>query len=180
MLNNLKVHNVVASGSMNTKLPLSQIAMELERAEYEPEQFPGLVYRLTNPKAAALLFNSGKIVCTGTKSVAEAHQAIDNLVTRLRELGVEISGAKDVKIQNMVASTHVDSKIDLNKIAFELEGTEYEPEQFPGLVYRLDDPKVVFLIFQSGKVICTGGKNPEMIEESIIKLEKNLKEIEVI
>ncbi len=180
MLNNLKVHNVVASGTMNTKLPLSQIAMELERAEYEPEQFPGLVYRLENPKAAALLFNSGKVVCTGTKSVEQAHEALGNLVTKLKELGVELEDVSDVKIQNMVASTCVDKKIDLNKIAFELEGTEYEPEQFPGLVYRLDDPKVVFLIFQSGKVICTGAKNPEMIEKSIIKLEINLKNIDAI
>ena len=180
MLNNLKVHNVVASGTMNTKLPLSQIAMELEKAEYEPEQFPGLVYRLENPKAAALLFNSGKVVCTGTKSVNQAHKALGNLVNKLKELGVELEDVSDVKIQNMVASTCVDKKIDLNKIAFELEGTEYEPEQFPGLVYRLDDPKVVFLIFQSGKVICTGAKNLEMIENSISKLEINLKNIDVI
>lgn len=173
----VNIHNVVASCSTDVKIPLSRLAMELEGTEYEPEQFPGLVYRINKPKSAALIFNSGKIVCTGTTSAEEAKLAIKKLIENIKALGVEVNKVKDLTIQNMVASTQLDGELNLNQIAFELEGTEYEPEQFPGLIYRLDDPKVVFLLFRSGKVICTGGKSRESVEESIKKLKKNLSEI---
>lgn len=179
MPKNIKVHNVVASGGFDKKVPLTRLSVGLKRTEYEPEQFPGLVYRLDNPKAAALIFNSGKIVCTGTKSVAQAHEAVANLLKDIQEIDPEVTAVNDLTIQNMVASTFFPTELNLNKIAFDLEGTEYEPEQFPGLVYRLDGPKVVFLLFKSGKVICTGAKSHEMIEESVIKLRANLKDIDI-
>ncbi|MCK5233285.1 MAG: TATA-box-binding protein, partial [Candidatus Aenigmarchaeota archaeon] len=103
-----------------------------------------------------------------------------NLVERIKELGIEINKVNDIKIQNIVASAYVGTELNLNQIAFELEGTEYEPEQFPGLVYRLDYPKTVFLLFSSGKVICTGGKSEKDIENSVIELKKNLTEIKAI
>ncbi len=176
---NIKVHNVVASGAFDKKVPLSRLSVCLKRTEYEPEQFPGLVYRLENPKAAALIFNSGKIVCTGTKSVEEAHIAVGNLLKDIQALDIDVTSINDLTIQNMVASTCFNTELNLNKIAFDLEGTEYEPEQFPGLVYRMKDPKVVFLLFKSGKVICTGAKSHEMIHKSVEQLRMNLKEIDV-
>ncbi len=179
MNSNIKVHNVVASGTFDKKVPLSRLSVGLQRTEYEPEQFPGLVYRLENPKAAALIFNSGKIVCTGTTSVDQANLAVSNLLKDIQGLDIEVSNINDLTIQNMVASTFFNKELNLNKIAFDLEGTEYEPEQFPGLVYRLDDPKVVFLLFKSGKVICTGAKSHEMIHDSVGKLRDNLKAIDV-
>lgn len=171
---NTIIRNVVASCSTGSKIPLSRLAMGLEGTEYEPEQFPGLVMRLTDPKAAALIFNSGKIVCTGTKSPEEARNAIDKLVLTIQTLGVTVGEIKDIKIQNIVASANMDAKLNLNKIAVELEGTEYDPEQFPGLIYRLDEPQVVFLLFTSGKVICTGGKSQKELNRSIEKLRENL------
>jgi len=180
MLKNLEIHNVVASGSFNSKLSLSELAMKLNRAEYEPEQFPGLVYRIEDPKAAALMFTSGKLVCTGTKSVKDANKAVGRLVNDIRSMGIKVKGVDEVIIQNIVASTNAEKKLDLNKIAFSLEGIEYEPEQFPGLVYRMTERGVVFLIFQSGKVICTGGKDPRKIRKAVAKLEENLKEIGVL
>ncbi len=180
MIDTISIHNVVATCTADSKIPLSRLAMSLEKTEYEPEQFPGLVYRLENPKAAALIFNTGKIVCTGTKSPRQAKKAISNLVEKIKELGIDINKVKDIKIQNIVASAFVGEELNLNQIAFELEGTEYEPEQFPGLVYRLDFPKTVFLLFSSGKVICTGGKSEKDIEDSVIKLKANLKEIKAI
>ncbi|MBW6451349.1 MAG: TATA-box-binding protein [DPANN group archaeon] len=166
----IKIHNVVASCTTNTKIPLSQLSLELEGTEYEPEQFPGLVYRIKEPKSAALVFNSGKIVCTGTKSSEQATSAINILLEDIRSIGIEIPHDSDITVHNMVASTKVAEELNLNKIAFTLEGTEYEPEQFPGLVLRFLDPKVVFLLFRSGKVICTGGKSSEMVHEAIGKL----------
>lgn len=170
----VSIRNVVASCTADAKIPLSRLAMELEGTEYEPEQFPGLVVRLADPKAAALLFNSGKIVCTGTKSPEDAKIAVDKLINTIRGLGVTIGNIKEITIQNIVASTTIGAKLNLNKIAVELEGTEYEPEQFPGLIYRLDEPQVVFLLFTSGKVICAGGKSKKELERSIAKLKENL------
>ncbi len=179
VVNNIKVHNVVASGAFDKKVPLSRLSAGLKRTEYEPEQFPGLVYRLENPKAAALIFNSGKIVCTGTKSVDQAHEAVANLLKDIQKLDIDVTDINDLTIQNMVASTCFNKELNLNKIAFDLEGTEYEPEQFPGLVYRMESPKVVFLLFKSGKVICTGAKSHDMIEKSVEQLKINLEEINI-
>src|SRR3989344_21542 len=170
----IAIHNVVASCTADNKIPLSRLAMKLERTEYEPEQFPGLVFRMDEPyKSAALIFNTGKIVCTGTKSPEQAKKQVSSLIDKIKSLGIDVNGTKDLKIQNIVASAHLGSEINLNQIAFELEGTEYEQEQFPGLVYRLDVPKTVFLLFSSGKIICTGGKSRKDIEESVIKLRAN-------
>lgn len=180
MSDTIKIHNVVASCSADSRIPLSRLAMELEGTEYEPEQFPGLVMRLQDPKAAALIFNTGKIVCTGTKSPEQAEEAVGNIIEKIKSLGIDVGGINGLKIQNIVASANVGAELNLNQIAFELEGTEYEPEQFPGLVYRLDGPKTVFLLFSSGKVICTGGKSEEEVRESVEKLKVNLKNIKAI
>ncbi len=176
-MGNMSIHNVVASCQTDSKIPLARIAMEIEGIEYEPEQFPGLVLRLSEPKAAALIFSSGKIVCTGTKSPDQAMEAVNNLIELMKSIGIDIGGVKSIDIQNIVASASLGKEVNLNKIAFELEGTEYEPEQFPGLVYRMDEEDVVFLIFTSGKIICTGGKSLEQIERSIEKLKKKLESI---
>jgi transcription initiation factor TFIID TATA-box-binding protein len=173
----IKIENVVASCNLNTRMPLDKIASSLENTEYEPEQFPGLVYRIDEPKAAALIFGSGNIVCTGTRSVEEAKRAVKKIVDELKSIGIEIEDEVEIDVQNIVASSHLNTTLNLNKIAFELINTEYEPEQFPGLVYRLDNPKLAFLIFSSGKIVCTGGRTFENVAEGIEKMKKNLREI---
>jgi transcription initiation factor TFIID TATA-box-binding protein len=173
----IDIQNVVASATFNQRLPLDRIAIYLENTEYEPEQFPGLVYRLEDPKAAALLFGSGKVVCTGTKSPEQAKEATHKIIDELTEADVEIDSKPEVTVQNIVASSQLDATLNLNRIAFELVGTEYEPEQFPGLVYRLEEPEVVFLLFSSGNLVCTGGRTYEDVKEGISTLEENLKEI---
>jgi transcription initiation factor TFIID TATA-box-binding protein len=173
----IEVQNVVASATFDRRLPLDRIAIYLENTEYEPEQFPGLVYRLEDPKAAALLFGSGKIVCTGTKSPEQAEEATHKIIDELREADVDIGNKPEITVQNIVASSQLDGTLNLNRIAFELVGTEYEPEQFPGLVYRLDDPEVVFLLFSSGNLVCTGGRTYEDVREGLQRLEENLEDI---
>ncbi|MFB6180654.1 MAG: TATA-box-binding protein [Candidatus Nanohalobium sp.] len=173
----IEIQNVVASATFNQRLPLDRIAIYLKNTEYEPEQFPGLVYRLEEPKAAALLFGSGKVVCTGTKSPEQAKEATHKIIDELTEADVNIDTKPDVTVQNIVASSQLEATLNLNRIAFELVGTEYEPEQFPGLVYRLEEPEVVFLLFSSGNLVCTGGKTYEDVKKGISQLEENLEEI---
>ena len=142
--------------------------------EYRPEQFPGLVFRLKRPKTATLIFNSGKMVCTGAKSEKESKRAVMKVVRELKKSGIIIVGKPDLKIQNIVASANLAGLIDLERSAYSLGRTMYEPEQFPGLIYRMDDPKVVILLFASGKLVCTGAKKEENVYEAVTKLHETL------
>ena len=134
----IRIENVVASTSLGDELDLQSIALGLDGAEYEPEQFPGLIYRLKEPKTAILLFRSGKVVCTGAKSMTEVENSI-------------------------------------HTVALGLDGVEYEPEQFPGLVCRIEEPRVVVLLFGSGKLVCTGARKPSDVEVAVKKITQELR-----
>ncbi len=170
-----KTQNVVVSASIHRDLPLEKLATKLERAEYNPEQFPGLILKMDFPKASALLFSSGKIICTGTKSIGEARKAIDAICKKLNSIGLKVRGKPDIEVQNMVASGSVGGKLNLNEIVFKFENTEYEPEQFPGLVYKLPDSHITFLLFGTGKIVVTGAKSEREIIESVYILRDQLK-----
>jgi transcription initiation factor TFIID TATA-box-binding protein len=138
--------------------------------EYRPKQFPGLVFRLKKPKTATLIFGSGKMVCTGAKSEKMAHNAVYKVVEELKNNGIIILGEPKITIQNIVASANLHCKIDLETAADIMENVMYEPEQFPGLIYRMREPKVVMLLFASGKLVCTGAKYEDMVQEAVEKL----------
>jgi transcription initiation factor TFIID TATA-box-binding protein len=173
----IKIENVVASASLNVPIKLEKLVANLDGIEYEPEQFPGLVMRLKQPKAAALIFSSGKIVCTGAKSPSDAKVVVSKIVKRMNKLGIKIPKNYKVRLENIVASAKLDRELNLNNIAFTLENTEYEPEQFPGLVYRMDDPRVTFLLFGSGKIICTGGRSIADVKRAVAKADKRLRRL---
>jgi len=159
----ISIENVVASTAIGHELELQHVAMDLDGANYDPEQFPGLVYRTQEPKSAALIFRSGKIVCTGANSIDAVHESLAIVFDKLRALELPIDEDPEITVQNIVASADLGVTLNLNAIAIGLglENIEYEPEQFPGLVYRLDEPAVVALLFGSGKLVITGGKQPE-------------------
>src|SRR5512136_120530 len=173
----IKIENVVASTSLGSELDLPAIAMSLDGSEYEPEQFPGLIYRLKEPKTAILLFRSGKVVCTGAKSLEQVKLAIEKVTKQMEKAGIHIKTEPKIEVQNIVASSDLGQNINLNAIAISLglERVEYEPEQFPGLVYRLDAPKVVLLLFGSGKMVCTGARTPQDVEDAVDKITSALR-----
>lgn len=173
----IKIQNIVASASLGIELNLDKIMSHIDNTEYEPRQFPGLVMRLNYPKSANLIFTTGKIVCTGTKSPKEAKMAIANVVKKIRKLGFEVPSKRKVRLVNIVASAKLDLKINLNQIALSMENTEYGLEQFPGLVYRMRDPKVTFLLFSSGRIVCTGGKTIADVKTAVKKLYNHLKKV---
>ncbi len=174
---NIKVENVVAFASLGVDIPLKRLVVEVENTEYEPEQFPGLVYRQQDPRAAALIFSSGKIVCTGAKSIENAKIAMNKVADRIRLLGIKAPKVFPIEIENIVASSKIDAKLNLEEIAFMLENAEYEPEQFPGLVFRITEPRVAFLLFSSGKIICTGAHSLEDVSKALDKFKEKLEEI---
>ena len=176
----IHIQNVVASATLNQKVDLNAVVKSFPGVEYRPEQFPGLVFRLKRPKTATLIFNSGKMVCTGAKSEKEARRAVMTVVKELRKGGIIIISKPELKIQNIVASASLGGKIDLEQAVSRLAKTMYEPEQFPGLIYRMDEPKVVILIFASGNLVCTGAKKEKDVYDSVNKLHANLEEKSLI
>jgi transcription initiation factor TFIID TATA-box-binding protein len=176
----ISIENVVASATLNQKVDLNAVVKGYPGVEYRPEQFPGLVFRLKRPKTATLIFSSGKMVCTGAKSEKEAKRAVMKVVKELKKGGIIIISKPELKIQNIVASAGLGGMIDLEKAAYSLGHSMYEPEQFPGLIYRMADPKVVILLFASGKLVCTGAKKEEDVYVAVEKLHTLLEETSLI
>jgi len=174
-LGSLKVQNIVATTSLGKPISLTKLARTQSNTEYNPETFPGLILRVKKPKSAVLVFTSGNLVCTGTKSIQQVKQVIDIVIKQLRKINVKITDKPKINVQNIVASGSIDLVLNLNVLALELENTEYEPEQFPGLVYKLVDPTATFLLFSNGKLVCTGTKNKQQLDDSMKQLIKNIK-----
>ena len=173
----IRVENIVASAAIGVLIPLEKIVSKLEGMEYEPEQFPGLVYRMQNPKAAALIFGSGKIVCTGARSLEDVRTVFKKVVNIVEKAGTKVPKNFKTQVENIVASAKLEHNLNLDTIAFNLENSEYEPEQFPGLVYRMTEPKVAFLLFGSGKIVCTGARSIKDVHIAVEKVSKKLKQI---
>jgi transcription initiation factor TFIID TATA-box-binding protein len=178
----LEIQNVVASTELGQELHLEELANDLSASEYNPEHFPGLVIRTQSPKAATLIFRSGKAVCTGASTVENVRRAVTIVFDELRGLGLEVETPPKITIQNIVSSGDLGQQLNLNAIAIGLglDDIEYEPEQFPGLVYRLTAPDVVVLMFGSGKAVVTGATNVEETKTAIETVQSRLQELDLI
>jgi len=176
----IEIQNVVASVTINQRLDLAQIQKTFPDVEYKPAQFPGLVFRLQKPKTATLIFSSGKMVCTGAKSEQESIKAVQTVIKLLKKEGFLIQQEPQIEIQNIVASIDLHGIINLEQAANKLENTMYEPEQFPGLIFRMMEPKVVILMFASGKLVCTGAKTEKEVHDAVYKLKLILEENNLI
>ncbi|TFF88168.1 MAG: TATA-box-binding protein [Promethearchaeota archaeon] len=175
-----KINNVVATVNVNIKekLDLVKIARRISDAEYNPERFPGLVLRDEKPRATFLIFSTGKMVVTGLERVQNAEKAVKRVLKILKKIGLKLP-EPDISIQNIVASGDLHTLIDLNKAIIYLDYAMYEPEVFPGLIYRMLEPTAVFLLFSTGKYVCTGVKLEEEIEEAILNLGDIIKDLEI-
>ncbi len=172
-----RIENIVATVNLGIDLDLDKLAERLPAAEYNPEQFPGLILRLQRPKISALIFRTGKMVCTGAKSENELKRAVKELVRLLNEHGADVPLTPEIQVQNIVASGNLHAEVDIEKSALMLENSMYELSNSPGLIYRMDDPKVVLLIFSSGKIVCTGAKKEQQVRDAVFKIHDILKDI---
>jgi transcription initiation factor TFIID TATA-box-binding protein len=172
----LKIENIVASGVIAESIDLQEFSEKIENCELNKKRFPGAVYRIPDPKIACLVFSSGKIVLTGIRNQKALTDGLAIVIESLKKAGMEPLKEPKVAITNMVCSYNLGKYININRLSvtLNLENIEYEPEQFPGLVYRIKDPKIVVLIFSSGKIILTGGRNLEDIKKGLDLLEDKL------
>ncbi len=175
-----KIENVVGTVvvEITEKIDLNIIARKHEDVEYNPERFPGLVMRITEPKATFLIFSTGKMVVTELRRADEAGPGVKKVVKKIKKAGIEVSNPK-ITIQNLVASGDLHTNIDLNMAAIIMDSAMYEPEVFPDLIYRMAEPKTVFLIFSTGRIVCTGAKNKEVVREAVLKLNREVRKLGV-
>ncbi|MHA2131652.1 MAG: TATA-box-binding protein [Promethearchaeota archaeon] len=164
---------------MTEKMDLNQIARRLVEVEYNPERFPGLIMRMEKPRATILIFSTGKMVVTGLRQVVEAERVVDKVVKNIKKAGIILSNP-EITIQNIVASGDLHTNIDLNMAAIVMEYTIFDPETFPGLIYRMQDPKTVFLIFSTGRIVCTGAKQKEIVRDAVLKLNQQVRELGLV
>jgi transcription initiation factor TFIID TATA-box-binding protein len=181
-VDSVTIQNVVASTSIDQEIDLEALATDLDGVSYDPEQFPGLVYELRKPQATSLLFRSGTLVCTGADSRDACEQAVERTFQTLGEVGLKVPTAPDVIVQNIVSTGDLGQSLNLNAIAIGLglEHTEYEPSMFPGLIYRMEDPDVVVLLFGSGKVVITGGTHPSDATAAVDHVHNELVDLELL
>ena len=173
----ITIENVVATAGINQEINIKKIIKKFPDVKYVPDKFPGAIIRLNSPRATILLFRTGSIVCTGTKSEEHAREALVFFTDKLKEFGIDlIHGLSKVKIENIVSSCNLRNKIHLEKAARTLPRSLYEPEQFPGIVHRMIYPKTVILLFASGKLVCTGAKATEDIHLSVNNFRSILEE----
>ena len=177
----IEIVNIVVSTSLEHDIPLEKMAATLSNTEYNPEQFPGLVIRIKEPKTSALIFSSGKVVCTGARTLDKVEESIKKIIKSLEKINVKITVKPKSNIQNIVASGSVGMDLNLNELATKLRNVEYEPEQFPGLVYKLpatkSSPQATFLLFSNGKIVCTGTKSEKDVHAAVDVLVENLKKV---
>jgi len=168
------IENIVATAKIAENIDLGRIVMAFEGAEYNPHRFPGLIYKDMDLNASVLIFRSGKMNITGATNKKDLQDMVDRVMQRLRSAGVKVYEKPEVKVMNIVALATVSEKLDLPQVALGmgLENVEYEPEQFPGLVYRQE--KLTFLMFNSGRVVCTGAQETQEIPEGVRKLKEAL------
>jgi len=167
------IQNVVASINLFTTIDLVTSYQTLIDDDdlfvsYNPETFPGLILKIKKPKISSLVFSSGKLVLTGAKSTEMVHEGVVQMTKILRTVGTKIDEDPEIIVQNIVASGHFNHRtINLELAALWLEHSMYEPEQFPGLIYRLAEPKTVLLLFQSGNLVCTGAKTEAQVRQAV-------------
>jgi len=178
-----KVVNIVASAKLNIgekredRIDLSLIAIRYKDSEYNPSVFPGLIFKIKEPKSTVLIFSTGKFVITGIRKIEDIDKVVSQIIKIIKKNYNKPINGVHTNLQNMVANGDLHTPVNLTLMGSTLTQAIYEPEVFPGLIYRMENPKVVFLIFSSGKIVCVGAKSEIDISNAINKLLKQIQEL---
>ncbi len=169
--------NLVASADLKATLDLYNLAITIPTIEYEPEQFPGAILKLKEPKVSMLLFKNGKVICSGASSEKEIEQGIRKASKLIHDIQPDVKVQRKVSynVVNLVATANLNMTLDLFQTALSLDNVEYEPEQFPGAILRIADPKLTLLLFKNGKMICAGAKREDLLRKGLKKAAELIK-----
>jgi len=178
----IDIANAVGSGDLNTELALDALEADLTTpyVEYDPSNYHGLYLRPEENGPLITVYRSGKYIVSGCSSFEELHRTNDSFVDEFNELGIAEDGQNTgFSVQNVVCTGNLETGVQLNtlSISLGLESIEYEPEQFPGLIYRPADFDAVLLIFANGKVVITGSKDLATAESAFLHLQSKIQEL---
>ncbi len=176
----VRIVNVVVTATLNQSLDLNSVVKAFPRVEYNPDRFPGVVFKLKNPKTASLLFSTGKMICVGIRSERQAERAVMRMISLLKGKGISIEGRPSIQVVNIVASASLGGQVDVEKTVYAFERIMYEPDQFPAAIYRMEEPKAVILIFPNGKLVITGTKTESQVFEVVKRIQRRFEEEELI
>jgi transcription initiation factor TFIID TATA-box-binding protein len=178
----IETQNVVVSTSIDQELDLETVDSELARSSYDPDTFPAIQYPLKQPEVTVLLYRSGAVIGTGADSIDQARTAVEKTYEDLESLGITTTSDEAIEVENIVSTTDLDQRLNLNALAIGLglEHVEYDPAQFPGLIYRLPDKRAVILLFGSGQVVITGCIKSTHCRDAINQLVDQLSDLELL
>lgn len=171
----LRVENIVVSVSLHQTIDLNKLTERYKDIQ-EKENFPGLVVKITKPKATILLFGSGKLVMTGIQLLEHIPIIMEKILKKLEDAEIFVTEEPTIKVENIVVRGDFHKKINLDLSSLLLDRAIYEPEVFPGLIYKILEPnQICFLIFSSGRIICTGANDLAIIKNEVKNLAITLK-----
>jgi transcription initiation factor TFIID TATA-box-binding protein len=176
---NIKIENVVASAIISHKLDLPLIRKHLDNVTYNPEEFPALIYHQISPKASILVFNNGKLLCTGPTDINETEQAIFGFIQKIKKSGAVLLETINIEVQSIIATCDIKKTLDIDMIYKNriLDNLELSPDDYNVLVFRRPNSSITNLIFPSGKVVSSGGNNLKEIEDIFLHIASNLEKV---
>jgi transcription initiation factor TFIID TATA-box-binding protein len=172
----IKIENIVARAHVTDGLDLKFLSDKIPDARYNPDEFNGLSLKYEDPKVAIIIMSSGKLFCTGAKNMDDVNSVLKKTVSKLKKIKISINKGYKIITENVVASTDFKQEMQLSTISRGLimQHVEYEPEKFPGLIYKTDDSCEVLILFSSGKLVCTGAKSIDDVEKAINLMKEKL------
>jgi transcription initiation factor TFIID TATA-box-binding protein len=181
-MTDIRIENIVASSKIASKLSIKQLSTKLKGTSYNPEEFTGLTIKFKDPNVAVLLLPNGKAVSTGAKNLDQVNNSIKKVSNRLKKAGVTIRKKQETEVQNIIVTTNLKKELHLSSIAkgLLLENTNYEPDQFPGLIYKIENSSAIVIIFSSGKLVCTGSKSLEEATKTVGMMKDKLSSLGVL
>jgi transcription initiation factor TFIID TATA-box-binding protein len=175
----VRIDNIVAYAKISESFEIEKLAEMITDFEYKPEEFNGVTFRLDFPKAAVLILNNGKVFCTGVKTIEDAKSSIHKAIEKIKAANINIETNPNIDIQNIVASTDVGRELHLISISKGLimDHVNYKPEEFPGLIYKIDNLGAVVIVFSSGRIVTTGTRTIESASKAIELMKEKLTSI---
>jgi len=175
-MTNLTIENIVAHAKIADSIDITKLAENDQDFKYNPNEFSGLTLKLDEPKTAVLLLPNGKAICTGAKKLEDVETAIKIVTNKIKRAGVKVKTKPKVETTNITVSLDLKKELHLASISkgLMLENVNYEPEEFPGLIYKMDDLGAILLLFSSGKIVCTGASTMEDTSKAIELMKEKL------
>ena len=175
----VKIENIVAYAQIADGFEIDDLAEMIPDFEYKPEEFKGLTLKLDYPKAAILIHSNGKVFCTGAKSIEDVESSIDRAIDKMKAVKISVKSKPKIEIQNIIASTNIEKELHLSSISKGLimEHVDYKPEEFPGLLYKIDYLGAIVIVFSSGRIVCTGTKTIDDASKAIELVKEKLSSI---